>query len=313
MVLELAMRKTLAIKTKTRLRSFVVSTPHFSTEDCLPLDLHSPVTSIAGTSSDHLKLKNYKFLNQIPKISDGGGGAERVSEPSTRDRKSNAPRSHQPKPTQIEIDAIFGDRHLDTMNRRFDSFIAEKLSKCSIPDIARFIRLSGNKMNRRLSKRLRQHLPAIALQLHSMSDVPWKMMHISFVIYGLQCFQETDKGYLNILATMSKLATKTLDKDEKARLDPRDISMLLQGLQNNRCEEKESRELVLCIARMLRSIPESFEAQGIGNALYGLQNMNSDSVEVLSLIAALTPKVEGCQKPLSALDIGLALYGLRGR
>jgi hypothetical protein len=307
------MRKSFAIKTKTKLRSFVVSTAHFSTKDCLPQDLHSAVISIAGTSSDHLKLTSYKFVNQIPDISNGRGGAERVSEPSTRDRKSNVPRSRQPKPTQIEIDAIFGDRQLDAVNERFDSFIAEKLSKCSTPDIARFIRLSGNKMNRRLSKRLKQHLPAIALQLHSMSDVPWKMMHISFVIYGLQCFQETDDGYLNILATMSKLAIKTLDKDEKARLDPRDISMLLQGLQSNRCVERESRELVLCIARMLRSIPESIEAQGIGNALYGLQSMNSDSVEVLILIEALTPKVEGCQKPLSALDIGLALYGLRGQ
>jgi hypothetical protein len=306
------MRQSFAIKTKTRLRSFVVSTPHFSTKDCLPKDLHSAVTSIAEGSTDHLKLPSNKFVNQIPKISDRGGGEDQVSELSTRDRKSNAPRN-QPKPTQIEIDAIFNDRHLETVNNRFDSFIAEKLSKCSIPDIARFIRLSGNKMNKSLSKRLRRHLPAIALQLHSMSHVPWKMMHISFVIYGLQCFQETDDGYLDILATMSKLATKTLDKDEKARLDPRDISMLLQGLQNNRCAEEESRELVLCIARMLRSSPESFEGQAIGNALYGLQNMNSDSAEVLSLIAALTPKVEGCQKPFGALDIGPALYGLRGR
>jgi hypothetical protein len=281
----------LQVASRVRLRPFSVRRQHFSSHENDP--------------SEPISLAINKPLTKNPdQLKDRTGGKVQSSEMKTN------PISVTDK---ISARNELFTRDRETIDMIYDSFIAEKLSKCSTPDIARFIRLSGNKMNRRLSKRLKQHLPAIALQLHSMSDVPWKMMHISFVIYGLQCFQETDDGYLNILATMSKLATKTLDKDEKARLDPRDISMLLQGLQSNRCVERESRELVLCIARMLRSIPESIEAQGIGNALYGLQSMNSDSVEVLILIEALTPKVEGCQKPLSALDIGLALYGLRGQ
>ena len=209
-----------------------------------------------------------------------------------------------------DIDSMFFNRQVcDPL--RFANFVKNNLPECSTSNIARFVRLAGKKSIGKSQRLLKEHLPAVALSLKVLTySSSWCLKEVSSVIYGLQCQTAKDAGYLSILETMSKIASRLIKKTSTS--SSKNMSMLLYGLQRNTCSEQESRNLLKVVAKIVLQCNDTLSAQAVANSLYGLQSMTNSCIEVQTLISALTLKVRGCTEVLGAQELSNALYGLQG-
>ena len=190
-----------------------------------------------------------------------------------------------------------------------DDFVKEWLPGCSVNEIANFMRISGKKSKDKSYLHLKRHLPAAASRIENLLSNSWKPIHVAATLYGLQCLQEDDDGYLTIAAAMTAAFSKLIQNGQA--VPSRSISMIIVGLQRNGLKARQSRDLVKSVTLAIESCTETFNAQEVGNALYGMQSMNSDHAEVRSMISALAGKVNSCKESLSAQNIGNALYGMK--
>ena len=213
------------------------------------------------------------------------------------------------KDARSSIETMFSDRNVCD-GAMFDSFVQHRLNECDVGTMASLFRLSGRKSKSKSYDLLKKHLPAIASRLQTLSSSRWRFMEYSFVIYGLQCIGEKDAGYVTVLSIMTSIADRMLWDDKAIR--SQNISMMLFGLQRNRCEETESVVFIKKATVIISKCTESLNAQSVGNALYGMQGLSSDSVEVCALLSALAPKVASCTESLNAQSVGNALYGMQG-
>ena len=187
------------------------------------------------------------------------------------------------------MDALFVDVRIGVCGMKFDSFIKDWLSHCGVSDVSKFVRISGKKSKSKSFLHLGRHLPAIAHRLDALSSQKWDAMHISWIIYGLQCFNEDDRGYIDIIKIMTRIATKSR-KNSRDVVTAQSISMKLLGLQNNKFKHAESLKLVKEIGHLTLKCREVIDSQVLGNALYGLQGMRSESPEILMLLSELALK-----------------------
>ena len=136
------------------------------------------------------------------------------------------------KNISLEIKKIFSNQLINRSD--FDKFIAENLARCNVSDIAVIMRMSGKKSMNSNHNHLKNHLQAIASKLDTLSfsssSLLWLPNYSAQIMYGLQCLRESDPGTLNIITTVAKIMTESLERDEQ--MSPQNIGMLLLGLQN---------------------------------------------------------------------------------
>ena len=208
------------------------------------------------------------------------------------------------------MDILFANTAGGKFGAKFDAFIDETLPECSIANVANLVRVAGKRSRDNTVSHLIRRLPDIACQLELLSSSAWEYKEISFILYGTQSCKESNDGYLRIMMTMSKIATKTLLTSET--ITSQNLAMALYGLRSNKFEGKGSKEMLSCLPRIVDKCTEPLGGQNVGNALYGLQGMSSDNADVLSLVRALSGQVARCKEPLDAQEVGNALYGLQG-
>lgn len=207
-----------------------------------------------------------------------------------------------------EIDYIFRARNLSRV--LIKDFVANSLIDCSSAALAHLMRVSGKQTKHRRDKLLRFYLPAIALRIKMLSTKRWSFHDIANVVYGLQRMEEKDDGVLDILSLITAIADETATGDQVPL--PQNISMLLQGLDKIQGREKESKELLKVVVKMINSTDSVFEPHHISSSLFGLQSMSGDRREVRDIISALTEKVKESTGVYNSQNIGQALYGLQG-
>ena len=209
---------------------------------------------------------------------------------------------------RMDVEFAFSSMH--ELGAKYDAFVDKLLHTRDISDFANFMRVSGKRSKNDLSSHMMRRLPDIAVKLDSLASSEWRFMDISFVIYGLQSCKESDDGYLSILSTMSKIATKAVTQREI--ISCQNLSMTMYGLKNNKFQRKESREMLSCLHTIVERCLQTLSAQAVGNILYALQGMSSDDADVQLLLRALSPQVALCEERLGAQEVGNALYGLQG-
>ena len=148
----------------------------------------------------------------------------------------------------------------------FDLFIKEKLPLCDLISVSNLVRLTGKKSLHNNHLLLRNHLPAIAVRLQEISNSPlsvqrrpWPFMCTGFLIYGMQCLQESDPGVSDIF----EIVTKTMKESVKNidQMNGQVIGMHLLGLQNKKCEQSFTRDYVSIISRCIRQSNFPFNEQ----------------------------------------------------
>ena len=190
-----------------------------------------------------------------------------------------------------------------------DAFVKEWLPGCSVNEVSNFMRISGKKSKYKSYLHLKRHLPSIASRIESLLSYSWRPKDVSSALYGLQCLQENDDGYLIVVAAMTAALSKSI---QSGRVTPwQSISMIMVGLQKNGLNASQSLDLVRSLTIAMKSCEESLSAQALGNALYGMQSMSSDYAEVRSMLSALSGKVHSCKESLDAQAVGNALYGMQ--
>ena len=209
---------------------------------------------------------------------------------------------------RMDVEFAFSSMH--ELGAKYDAFLDELLHTRDISDFTNFLRVSGKRSRNDLSMHMMRRLPDIAVKLDSLASSEWRFMDISFVIYGLQSCKESDVGYLSILSTMSKIATKAVTQREI--ISCQNLSMIMYGLKNNKFQRNESREMLSCLHTIVERCLQTLSAQAVGNILYALQGMSSDDADVQLLLRALSPQVALCEERLGAQEVGNALYGLQG-
>ena len=212
--------------------------------------------------------------------------------------------------TRQRIDILFANTADGNFGAEFDAFIDEILPDCSIADVANLVRIAGKRSRDNTVSHLIRRLPDIVCQLELLSSSAWEYKEISFIPCGTQSCKESNDGYLRILMTMSKIATKTLHRNET--ISSQHLTMALYGLRSDKFEGKGSKEMLSCSPRIVEKRKEPLSGQNVGNALYGLQGMSSDNADVLSLVRAISGQVARCKEPLDAQEVGNALHGLQG-
>ena len=213
------------------------------------------------------------------------------------------------KDARSSIETMFADRNVCD-GAMFNSFVRNRLNECDVGTMALLFRLSGRKSKSKSFDLLKQHLPAIASRLQTLSSSKWRNKDFSCVVYGLQCIEEKDAGYVTVLSIMTGIADRMVWDDKT--ISSKNISMMLYGLQRNHCEQPESLLFLEQAKELIHRCQESLDAQAVGNALYGMKGLSSESVEVCALISALVPKVASCTERLDAQAVGNALYGMQG-
>ena len=129
-------------------------------------------------------------------------------------------------------------------------FLSERLQQCDLTQVGEIMRQFGRKKSRsRLHLILKPHLPAIASHLESFSSKLWSFDNIFSIIYGLQCFEEEDDGYLRILSLVTKIADKSFIK--KGNPSFKEISAISIGLQRNKMKSTKSREFLSCLTSIV--------------------------------------------------------------
>jgi hypothetical protein len=208
------------------------------------------------------------------------------------------------------MDALFVEGFQGICGVKFDRFIKDWLHHCGVSNISVFVRIAGKKSKSNSFKHLKRHLPAVARRLESISPQKWNYLRVSWVIYGMQCLDEDDSGYIDIIKTMTRILN-ALEKKGALIIYPQSKAIMLLGLQNNKFKCRESLQLVAAIAQVTLNCGDKFTAQNVGNALYGIQNLNCTYPEALDLLSALTPQIRDSSDILSSQEVGNSLYGLK--
>ena len=208
------------------------------------------------------------------------------------------------------MDAVFVEGVQGICGVKFDKFIKDWLHHCGVSNISVFVRIAGKKSKGDSFKHLKRHLPAVARRLESVSPRKWNYLRISWVIYGMQCLDEDDSGYMDIIKIMTRILN-VLYRKGVLIIYPQSIAMMLLGLQNNKFKCKESLQLVAAIGQLTLNCGDKFTAQNVGNSLYGIQNLNCTHPEALLLLSALTPQICDSGDVLSSQEVGNSLYGLK--
>ena len=192
---------------------------------------------------------------------------------------------------------------------QLEEFVNTRLQDCRNLELAQLLHFWGKKSARNHHASMRNHLPAMAALLSKLSISNWTFGEISSMMYGLQCLREKTDGVLPIIEIMTKASVESLKAD--ANPAPKNISMILLGLQKNTFSTVISRKFITVLTSMVMKRKEPFGPQSIGNALYGLQGMSSEFYEVRTLIASLSTAVEESKGHLAPQEIGNSLYGLQ--
>ena len=211
---------------------------------------------------------------------------------------------------QLKMNAAFANGEMGELGTKFDTYLDELLSNCTIADVTNFVRISGKRSNNDLSLHMMRRLPDIAGKLKSLESSEWMFMDVSFIIYGLQLCCESDDGYLSILSTMSRILTRIVKRRDV--INSQNLSMIIYGLKKSKYDQRESKEMLSCLHRVVERCMQPLTAQAVGNILYGMRGMSSDDEDVQSLIRALTPQIKLCKGHLGAQEVGNALFGLQG-
>ena len=245
-----------------------------------------------------------------------GAVADAVEKPiliSNQETGSDQMKKSQDPRLLLEIDTIIKSWTTNVSVTEAKAFLSDRLQECDLNQVCHLMRLLGKKSRIKLHLSLKPHLPAIASHLESLSSSSssstWSFGNISSIIYGLQCFEEEDDGYLRIVSVVTKIADRSLITN--GHPSSREISSIIIGLQKNKVKSSTSREFLSCLTSIVIQSKGTINGMTVGNALYGLRCMSSDHVEVRSLLSALEPKVRSCRESLSAQAVGNAVYGLR--
>ena len=169
----------------------------------------------------------------------------------------NGPKSNQLRKSSVDFNA-----HIISMfppaggkSSDIDLFVNDWLPECTAREISDFVRIAGKKSRVKSYLHLKRHLPTIASRIEDLSLVSWKPINVSAVLYGLQCFQEDDDGYLAVVAAMRTALMKSIER--KCLIPPQSISMAILGLQKNKLKARQSIELLNSIKIMIISCKDS--------------------------------------------------------
>ena len=138
----------------------------------------------------------------------------------------------------------------DPTKLQVDNFVRNRIHLCGNYDLSNFIRLVGRKSRNKTYLFLKSNLPDIAIRLDESSA--WTLSQVCFILYGQQTMIESDEGLLRILSIMTKAMKQILRSDEVVL--PRNISMILLGLQSNQCTQTESKEFLSVLAEVINKI-----------------------------------------------------------
>jgi hypothetical protein len=210
---------------------------------------------------------------------------------------------------QKELRVVIGTGTEFVSASAFNDFISSRLQECSIDGISDIFRILGKKATTKNHLVLKRHLPALATRLGRMNS-NWRLKEISLIVYGLQCFGESDKGYLDIIRIVSTFMKQKLH--EEVVIYAGSLSMMCLGLQSNKFRRSESVELLSLLPHIVGSCPGPLSAQSIASILYGLQGMSSRRPETLALLKVLTPKIKFCAEVFTPQHVGNCLYALQG-
>lgn len=98
---------------------------------------------------------------------------------------------------KFEIEAIF--LRSQVLQDDVDKFIEKNLKSCDIESIANLVYMSVKASKSQDKCLLKKHLPSIVKKLKMIPSLNWNIKQITFIFYGLQCFDEDDEGiYISI-------------------------------------------------------------------------------------------------------------------
>lgn len=210
---------------------------------------------------------------------------------------------------QKELKAVINSGTANGPATLLNNFIASRLSECSMCDISDIFRAFGKKSKSKSHLHLKRHLPALAIRVGKIQS-PCRYKEISTIIYGLQCYKESDKGYIEIIRIASKLIKTKIQ--EAATISTGNLTMIFIGLQNNKFERNESMEFLSLLPLVVKACSMPLDAQSLSNMMYGMKGMTSYQPETLALLKALAPKVRECTERFKPQHVGNCLYALQG-
>ena len=180
-----------------------------------------------------------------------GAVADAVEKPiliSNQETGSDQMKKSQDPRLLLEIDTIIKSWTTNVSVTEAKAFLSDRLQECDLNQVCHLMRLLGKKSRIKLHLSLKPHLPAIASHLESLSSSSsstWSFGNISSIIYGLQCLEEEDDGYLRIVSVVTKIADRSLITNGHPSL--KEISSIITGLQKNRVQSSTSREFLSCL------------------------------------------------------------------
>lgn len=130
-------------------------------------------------------------------------------------------------------------------------------------------------------------------------------MKLTDIALSLYSFKSQAKLYPESSSVLLALVGQLTSLDMK--MDPREISMSLTGLQGLSTEYSE----VIEVAKSLTPFVGKFDAQACGNSLAGMKMMSADIQEVRDLLTTVTNAIRDCKEAMSALEFALAYNGLQ--
>jgi hypothetical protein len=207
-----------------------------------------------------------------------------------------------------EIDYIFKAQHMS--KTMLSNFVINNLVNLEPPNLAHLMRITGKLTKSRRDMLLRFYMPAISARLRMLSTKSWNFKNISCIIFGLQRMNESDDGILDILETMTRISDE-LAMGTQVPL-PLHVSMMMLGLEKNHCTEKETRNFLKLIVKMIKSCQSDFEAHHISSCLFGLQSTTSEGLDVREVLSILIERINESTDDFQPQNVSSALYGLQG-
>ena len=192
-----------------------------------------------------------------------------------------------------------------------DKFIENNLKNLTQSNLADLMSISV-KVSKDLKRvtLLKKHLPLLATQLKKLNM--WGFRDASAVIYGLQYMNEVDQGVLEIIQIMT-IAINYINANLNEKIQEKDVTKLLNGLQRLSSESREVLELLNAITYTLQNCCyQRFTNKNISSSINSLTNMKSDNIEVRTLLSVLSNKLKDCNGVLESNDFTSILFGLRG-
>ena len=98
-----------------------------------------------------------------------------------------------------EMNNLLADGMRNTSTTMYDEFVSKSMKELSVSKLSTFVRISGKKSFNKTFCHLQRNLPAVSKQLKSISKSRWLPADMARIVYGLQCLEETDDGYLSII------------------------------------------------------------------------------------------------------------------